>query len=79
MTCREIADFLLDYQSDELPAEQRQFFDQHLAECPECVEYIRTYNRTVELGRAAYHDNCAEKPLIPEELVRAILAAQSRP
>ena len=43
MTCREIADFLLAYLDGELSAGWRRAFEAHLAECPQCVDYIESY------------------------------------
>ena len=78
MTCREITDFLIDYQTGELSADQRSCFDEHLAVCPECVEYIRTYDQTVKLGRVACRDDHEGHADVPEKLVQAILAARSK-
>jgi anti-sigma factor RsiW len=75
MTCRELIEFLMAYLDGELPPEERARFDEHLAECPACVDYLRTYQQTIRLEKAA----CAEEPDckdVPEELIRAILAAR---
>ena len=69
MTCREFANFLVDYLDDELPADVRQRFDAHLEECPDCVQYLRQYRDTIRLTSAA-GDQLVP---IPEELVRAIV------
>ena len=77
MTCRELADFLMDYLNAELPSEVRQAFDRHLAVCPNCVAYLKTYRTTIELGRRAFDDDTSEAGTdVPPELVRAILAAR---
>ncbi|HYU78192.1 MAG TPA: zf-HC2 domain-containing protein [Vicinamibacterales bacterium] len=75
MTCRECADFLSDYVAGELPAGQLATFERHLAACPNCEEYMRQYHATIVAERTAF----AEEPTgdIPEELVRAILAARN--
>lgn len=52
-TCEEIIASLLDYLSGELAPEQERRFEQHLADCPACVSYLRSYKRTVELGKEA--------------------------
>ena len=79
MTCRELIEFLADYLSGELPAEERRLFEEHLAECPDCVAYLETYEATIRLGRDAFSSvqdpGCADAP---EELVAAILAARRR-
>ena len=75
MTCRELADFLMDYLNEDLAADVRAAFDRHLALCPNCVAYVKTYRTTIELGRRAFADDEADAGTeVPDELVRAILA-----
>jgi len=73
MNCREVADFLMDYVSGELPSRDRGIFETHLAACPECVEYLRSYERTIALTRESAKGPCEMSPP-PERLVQAILA-----
>jgi len=74
MTCREFITFLLDY-FGELDAAQRARFDAHLAVCPGCVNYLKSYREAIRLGKAALAD--PEEP-IPDELAAAILAAREK-
>ena len=77
MTCRELADFLMDYLNGDLAADVRGAFDRHLSLCPNCVHYLAGYKATVELGRRAFADDAADASTqVPEELVQAILAAR---
>ena len=77
MTCREFADFMMDYLSGELPAERRAQFEQHLSLCDNCRKYLTSYEETVKLGKAAFDDDKgAVAADVPEELVNAILAAR---
>jgi anti-sigma factor RsiW len=78
MTCRELADFLMDYVSGELPEDVRARFDHHLSLCPNCVHYLASYRATVELGRRAFQcdDEDAAAGAVPDDLVQAILAAR---
>jgi predicted anti-sigma-YlaC factor YlaD len=77
MTCREFADFMMDYLSDELSSESRAQFDPHLSLCANCRKYLTSYEETVKLGKRAFADEDAALPAdIPEELVKAILAAR---
>ena len=74
MTCRELADFILDYLAGELPRDVRSAFDAHLAVCPNCVSYLATYQATVDASRIAFDAGGMDASLeIPEDLVRAIL------
>jgi anti-sigma factor RsiW len=79
VTCREFADFMMDYLSDELPAETRAAFDYHLSLCVNCQRYLTSYRETVNLGRRAFEDDDAALPEhVPEELVKAILAGRPK-
>ena len=76
MTCRECAEFLMDYTSGELSPEVRATFERHMKACPNCEEYMRQYTGIVDAGQHAFDEETCD---IPEELVRAILAARGRP
>ena len=76
MTCRQLADFILEYLEGQLPDETRSAFEHHLTLCPNCVDYIGSYAATVELGRRAFDEDGAGLPGMPEALVQAILAAR---
>jgi anti-sigma factor RsiW len=79
MTCRELADFIMDYLSGELAPESRTSFEEHLAVCPNCVSYLSTYKATVHLSRIAFDEHAADEALqVPEELVRAIVESRKR-
>jgi anti-sigma factor RsiW len=74
--CREFVEFLDDYVSRMLPEAERKAFDAHLAACPSCVAYMKTYQATVRAGRRVFTSREGSAPGdVPEELVRAVLAA----
>jgi anti-sigma factor RsiW len=79
MTCREFADFLIDYLSGDLPAPARHEFERHLSVCSNCGKYLAGYEETIRLGRRAFEDDGAELPAeVPDDLIKAILAARGR-
>jgi len=79
MTCREFADFIMDYLSGELSPDVRQTFETHLSRCTNCQKYLAGYKQTIELGRRAFEDDEAELPGdVPEDLIKAIMAARRR-
>jgi anti-sigma factor RsiW len=79
VTCRELADFIGDYLSGELPADARAEFEYHLRLCPNCRRYLADYAASVKLGKRAFDDENARLPEhVPEDLVQAILAARRR-
>lgn len=78
--CNELIDFIADYLSDELPAHERSEFDRHLAVCPACQVYLKTYRETIRISRAAEKVASGDRDLaapIPDDLVRAILQAKA--
>ena len=79
MTCRQFADFMMDYTSGDLPAATLQEFEKHLSLCSNCRKYLTAYEETIRLGRRAFDDEEAElPPEVPEDLVTAITAARRR-
>jgi len=79
MTCRELVDFLGAYLDGALPDEVRRRFEEHLAVCPECAAYLETYRETVKVTTAVFRDLDDPVPAgVPEDLVKAILAARRK-
>jgi anti-sigma factor RsiW len=80
MNCREFTEFLHEYLFGDLPAEERAEFAKHLAECPWCVAYLDSYQKTIQLERAALPapEDAPPPADAPEELVQAILRARQR-
>jgi len=78
MTCREIVDFLMAYLDGELPAEQKALFEKHLGCCPPCVDYLESYRLTIRLEREACAGEGKGCEEVPEDLIRAILAARKQ-
>lgn len=79
MTCREFADFIMDYMTGELPGDERALFERHLQRCPHCPEYLKQYEDSVKAGRRAFDALDDDVPVsVPDELVQAILQATRR-
>jgi hypothetical protein len=49
-------------------------FEEHLIECPACVDYLESYRTTITLAAGCEKD--LGHGAVPEELIAAILAAQ---
>lgn len=77
VSCKDCADFLMDYLDNVLPPEERRKFDAHLALCRDCVVYLENYRKTVAMTCAKQPEakECREVQ-IPRRLVDAILAAR---
>ena len=79
LACRDFVEFLDDYLAGSLSADRVAAFDAHLAQCPSCVAYMKTYESSVKMGRAALGFSGDLVPDdVPESLVRAILAARAK-
>lgn len=78
LTCNEFIDFLIDYYEGNLPDEQRQLFETHMDVCPDCVNYLDSYKKTVQIVQETMADSNAELDAeVPPGLVDAILAAKN--
>jgi anti-sigma factor RsiW len=76
VTCRDFATFQLDYVENALPADTRRRFDEHMAICPDCVQYVKHYTETIKAGRLAMAEDLPAD--VPDDLVSAILEARPR-
>jgi anti-sigma factor RsiW len=80
MNCREFTEFLHEYLSGDLPTDEHAEFEKHLGECPWCVAYLDSYQKTIRLEQAAFSaaDDAPPPADAPEELIQAILRSRSR-
>lgn len=77
MTCREFADFMMEYLAGQLPDESRAPFEWHLSRCTNCQQYLEQYRSTLAAGRMAFRALEAEVPVdVPEDLIKAVLASR---
>jgi anti-sigma factor RsiW len=61
MACRELVEVVTDYLDGTLPQEDRSRLEEHLAECPYCVDYIEQMRATIEaLGTVSAESISAE-------------------
>ena len=76
LTCQQLIDFIMSYLDGELPADQRAEFDRHMSACRSCVDYLKTYEKTVLLTKECANDPVSDE--VPESLVQAILEARKK-
>jgi len=73
--CSKVVALLLDYLEERLPGRTQADLDRHLAACPRCVAFLRTYRSTVSLLHSIKEED------LPPELrttLRAFLGVQTR-
>jgi len=77
ITCREFEQFIVDDIDGTLPWRQRLVFRLHLRFCRECRDYLSAYAKAIEMGKAVFaHPDDPVPTEVPDDLVRAILAAR---
>jgi len=47
-TCKQIADLMTDYLADRMRPKVKAEFEKHLGICPDCVNFMKTYKKTVQ-------------------------------
>lgn len=75
MICQELVGFLTDYLDGNLSAEERARFEEHLGRCPDCVNYLATYQTAIRLAKTSFSEGFeAILAEVPRELNQAIEA-----
>ena len=59
--CKQIADLLLAYINDELSPRRKRDFQQHLKICPDCVNFLKTYKKTIQATSTLYPEEIPSK------------------
>ena len=74
-TCKQIADLVLGYLNNQLSPRIKRDFEQHLDICPDCVSFLQTYKKTVELTGAV---NPVEMPAKVRDNILSFLRKRIR-
>jgi len=53
LTCKDCIELLRDYLDGELPEAEAKHLEEHLSECPPCVDFLRTYKATPKICKWA--------------------------
>jgi hypothetical protein len=77
VTCEAETKLIGDYLSDDLGTSHRRTFEHHLKACPECVAFLATYKKTIEITRN-YLNFAAAREQTPKLTWRAPFAAERR-
>ena len=74
-TCKQIAALVLAYLNDELSPRRKRDFQQHLKICPDCVNFLKTYKKTIQATGTLYLD---EMPSIVRDNIWQFLRRKLR-
>ena len=58
--CQEFADRIVDYVDGELPQDEAQAVNRHLAECDGCRQTAEALQRSLGLAKVLWRDNLAD-------------------
>ncbi len=67
--CKDVVENIIDYIEAELDAETLRMLEEHVEECPECMEFIRTYRKMLELS-----GRLKERTFVTPEVRRRLIA-----
>ena len=56
LSCKELVELVTDYRDGALGLPERARFEEHLAACPPCVEYVAQIERTIAAVGATWRD-----------------------
>ena len=70
LRCRDIRELLHDYVEGLLEPSVEQALDGHLADCPGCMAFVKTYRQTIRLSRDL---RCEDIPLELQQKLRSFI------
>jgi anti-sigma factor RsiW len=73
MTCRQLAELLIDFVAGELAQDHHKQCENHLKRCPSCVTFVETYQLTIRLTRQLPRSSL---PTDFETRLRSVLIAE---
>jgi anti-sigma factor RsiW len=50
ITCKDCVGLLMDYVEESLDTDTKQRLDEHLASCPACIHFLKSYKKCTELS-----------------------------
>lgn len=59
-SCREVTQLLIDYVDGTMAPDLRAELTSHMADCPPCLAFMRTYRETIRLSRELRCDDMPE-------------------
>jgi len=60
-TCKQMTELVYDYLHDALGPRVKRDFTKHLAICPDCISFLNTYKKTVQITRSVRAEDMPAK------------------
>jgi anti-sigma factor RsiW len=67
-TCKQMTALIVNYVSDRLSPRLKREFEEHLKICPDCVNFLNTYKKTVAVAQSL------NRAAIPAKVRKNVLA-----
>jgi anti-sigma factor RsiW len=78
LVCIEFVEIVTDYLEGALPVRERERFEHHFGECPNCARYLLQLRETIDLaGQLTVDDLHALQPAAREDLLTAFRQYQA--
>lgn len=61
ITCKKATGLIIDYLDGELDPEVNSAFEEHLRDCPDCVAFLKTYKKIVQIFKSLYRNMPSKK------------------
>jgi len=75
-SCRGLVNLLCDYVEGDLVPEESEEIDAHMNECPPCLAFLNTYQKTTELCRSIQPEDLPQD--LKEKLLEIMKKRQTR-
>lgn len=79
LTCREVVELSYDFLEGRLDPGMSRRLERHLAACPRCGRFMKSYKKTKELGRVLRGaERLPLDPVFKQEMLKFLLAERLR-
>jgi anti-sigma factor RsiW len=75
-SCRGLVNLLCDYVEGDTSTDETQEIDEHMAECPPCLAFLKTYQKTTELCRSLRPEDLPQD--LKDKLIQIMRKRESR-
>lgn len=78
VTCEECIEVLVDYVDGTMDAVTVAAFERHFADCPPCLDFLRTYKTTIHVSKRHFDDSSVQVPQEVSSRLRNFLESRCK-